>query len=287
MHTRLDKLLLVAQQHQFAVGAFNIYNLEGATAVVQAAASLDSPVILQLLPAAIHVGGSPLIALCHELAAAAPVPVAVHLDHCSDIETIRYALDHGLTSIMADGSSLPLAENIAFTQDICSLVSARGGCVEAELGRLSGEEDGVAVSDHEAKCTVPEEAAAFVSQVDVSALAVCIGNVHGKYVTPPRLDFERLLKIRQIISLPLVLHGTSGLPDKIITKAIQHGVSKFNVNTEVRSTYLQTMAKSFANSLTLELVPLMQEVISAMQVPVAAKIKLFCSANKTHLFNNQ
>lgn len=285
MQINTRNLLKVAREHHFAVGAFNIYNLEGATAVIRAAEALGSPVILQLLPAALSIGGSPLIALCDELAIKSTVPVAVHLDHCSNEETIRFALDHDLHSIMADGSDLDFAENIAFTRRICSLVAEKGGSVEAELGKLSGNEDGITVADREARLTSPEDARSFVEQVGVSALAVCIGNVHGQYSSRPQLDFERLRAISEAVSIPLVLHGTSGLPDEMITQAISLGVCKFNVNTEVRTKYLETMARSFANSSTIELVPLMKEVISAMMEPVQAKIKLFCSANKADLFN--
>lgn len=280
-----ETLLRTAQNLGFAVGAFNIYNLEGATAVIEAAEELQSPVILQLLPSAIEIGGSALIAMCFELARNSHVPVSLHLDHCSDEETIRFVMRSKLNSVMADGSSLDFEDNLRFTRSICTMMADEGRCVEAELGKLSGEEDGISVADREAKLTDPDQAKEFVAVTGVNALAVCIGNIHGKYHKPPELDFDRLKAIGKQVSIPLVLHGTSGLPDEFITTAINHGICKFNVNTEVRSRYLKQIAKSFATSSAVELVPLMKSVIAAMKEPVQAKIHLFCSANKAQMFN--
>ncbi|MGB3210401.1 MAG: class II fructose-bisphosphate aldolase [Desulforhopalus sp.] len=280
------KLLAHARQNKYAVGGFNIYNLEGTRAVLSAAEEMDSPAILQMLPSALAIGGSGLIAMCLELAKKSTVPVAVHLDHCSSSEGIAFALDAGLTSIMADGSALSYPDNIAFTQAIVQKSGPTGGTVEAELGKLSGEEDGWTVADREAQMTDADQAADFVDKTGVSALAVCIGNVHGKYYRPPKLDFARLGAIAQQVSIPLVLHGTSGLPDTMITQAITYGVCKFNVNTEIRNAYIKALAKNFKNSSKPELVHLMQESIEAMKVPVQSKIKLFCSAGKAKTINN-
>lgn len=279
-------LLNTARENSFAIGAFNVYNLEGAKAVIEAAEELKSPVMLQLLPSALEIGNSALIALCMELARNSTIPASVHLDHCSDKNTIEYVVKAGLTSIMADGSNLSFEKNLLFTQEICSLVASMNGCVEAELGKLSGEEDGLAISAQEEKLTNPEEAEEFAKRTNLTAMAVCIGNIHGKYNRIPELDFKRLACIRERVTIPLVLHGTSGLPDKLVRTSIEHGICKFNVNTEVRSCYLETMAKSFANSSRIELVSLMQKVIEAMKEPVRSKINLFCSANKAQFFNS-
>ena len=149
-------------------------------------------VMLQLHPQALHYGGAPLLALCQEAARCAPVPVSVHLDHSTAEQDIRAALAAGLTSIMADGSHLAYAENTVFTASMSVLAHEQGGFVEAELGRLSGAEDGLTVPELEARLTDPASAAAFVAQTGVDALAVCIGNVHGHYHGAPKLDFARL-----------------------------------------------------------------------------------------------
>jgi tagatose 1,6-diphosphate aldolase GatY/KbaY len=280
------ELLNHARQNKYAVGGFNIYNLEGGLAVISAAEELDSPVILQILPSALDIGGTGLIAMCLEIAEKSLAPVAVHLDHCSSAERIDMAITAGLTSVMADGSALDYQENIQFTRAVVSKSVLVDGTVEAELGRLSGEEDGLSIADREAQLTDPDQAADFVDKTGISALAVCIGNIHGKYHRPPKLDFSLLAAIAKQVSIPLVLHGTSGLPDAMIEKAIRHGVCKFNVNTEIRSAYLNALAKSFAADAQVELVSLMQESIQAMKEPVQSKLKLFCSVNKAKTFTN-
>lgn len=278
-------LLQRARAQGYAVGAFNIYNLEGATAVVAAAEEMRSPVILQILPSALQLGRRPLAAMSLSMAEEASVEVAVHLDHCSSAEMLTFALECGFSSVMADGSAMPYEENIQFTRKITALATAKNRAVEAELGKLSGEEDGITVAEREAKMTDPDEAVDFVKKTGVSALAVCVGNIHGTYHQPPNLDFARLEAIAKQIEIPLVLHGTSGLPDEMITRAIDHGVCKFNVNTEVRSSYMQALGDRFANSAKVELVEIMQLGIAAMKEPVKEKIRLFKSANMTACSN--
>ena len=197
MLTDTNTLLVNARRGGYAVGAFNIYNLEGAAAVVQTAEEMKSPVILQILPSALSVGKKPLVSLCLEMAQGAEVPVSVHLDHCSDTETILYALDCGLSSVMADGSGLGFEDNVTFTRNIVSAANEKpvNITVEAELGKLSGTEDGILVSQRESNMTCPDEAARFVDQTGIDALAVCIGNIHGKYPSDPELDFDRLKAI--------------------------------------------------------------------------------------------
>ena len=280
MLIQTSKLLQQAQKDKYAIGAFNIYNLEGVKAVIEAAEELRSPVMLQLLPKALELGGSPLVALCIEAGDAASVPVSVHLDHCSSEQMIRMTLDAGISSVMADGSHLAYEDNIAFTQTMVDWAHIEGKSVEAELGRLSGTEDGLTVAEYEARQTSPHQAADFVSATGVDALAVCIGNMHGKYPSAPKLDFERLAAIRKSVSVPLVLHGTSGLPDEMILKSIELGVCKFNVNTEVRMEYLRAAKAFFAKSSRPELVDLIGMVVQAMKVPVKNRIEFFGSANK-------
>ena len=278
MLTSFHRLMAAARKGGYAVGAFNIYNLEGALAVMQAADEMSSPVMLQILPSALDIGGSALVKLCLELGRQASVPVAVHLDHCSSAHQIRMALDAGVCSVMADGSGLAYAENLAFTRQMAGLARQFDADVEAELGKLSGSEDGLAVSQRLARMTDPDQAVDFVQKTGVSALAVCIGNVHGKYRLPPDLDFGRLDRIRNRVDLPLVLHGTSGLPGEMVKRAMDLGVCKFNVNTEVRKAYLGAMENALGNK--PELVGIMNQGIRAMTAVVKEKITLFNSAGK-------
>ena len=280
MLTPTGSMLRSATEGGYAVGAFNVYNLEGVRAVVAAAEAKRSPVMLQLLPAALEHGGSPLIALCLAAARESPVPAAVHLDHSSSRDEIRTSLEAGLTSVMADGSRLPYAENIGFTREMAGLVHERGGAVEAELGRLSGREDDLTVPENLAKLTDPDQAAEFVEHTGADALAVCIGNVHGHYRSEPRLDFERLSAIRTAVTVPLVLHGASGLPASVVRRAIELGVCKLNVNTEVREAYLDALKRQMQAPKPPDLVEVMRSAVEAMQEVVTAKIELFGSAGK-------
>ena len=280
MLTSTIELLQAACEGGYAIGAFNIYNLEGVQAVVAAAEAERSPAMLQIHPSALKHGARPLIDLCLAAAREAAVPMSVHLDHSASADDIRVALAAGLTSIMADGSHLAYAENMAFTREMTALVHAHEGAVEAELGRLGGTEDGLTVPEYEARLTQPDQAADFVNQTRIDALAVCIGNIHGHYRGEPRLDFQRLAAINEAVSVPLVLHGASGLPENMISQAIERGVCKFNVNTEVRQAYVEALQERLVSSKSPDLLELMQSAITAMRAVIATKLRLFGSAGK-------
>lgn len=273
-------LLQAAQAAGYAVGAFNVYNLEGVKAVIAAAEAERSPVMLQVHPSALKFAGTPLLALCLAAAQQADVPVSVHLDHSTSEKEINSAFTAGLKSVMADGSHLTYTENLAFTRAVVLAARLLDAAVEAELGRLSGTEDGLSVPEYEALLTDPEQAQAFVTETGIDALAVCIGNVHGHYRGEPRLDFDRLARIREKVSVPLVLHGASGLPAEMIRESIRLGVSKFNVNTEVREAYLHALKTAFQAPKIPDLIQLMDSGVSAMQAVVREKIILFGSAGK-------
>lgn len=280
MLTSTKELLETAQKHNYAIGAFNLYNLEGVKAVVNAAEAESSPAIIQILPHILDYGGSPLIALFLEAADSAKVPMSVHLDHCGDRSTIETAIEAGVTSVLADGSVLPFQENLAFTREMTVFAHAKGCTVEAEVGRISGTEDGMTVAEKEAKMTDPKQAKEFVAESGVDFLAVTIGNVHGKYYGKPQLDFDRLKKIRQQIQIPLVLHGASGLPANMIQQSIELGVCKFNVNTEVRQKYLQFWREFGTSESQSDLLDCQKAATEAMQEVIVEKIRLFGSAGK-------
>jgi len=274
------ELLNAAQTGGYAIGAFNIYNLEGVKAVVAAAEAERSPAMLQILPSALKQGETPLIALALSAAREAATPMSVHLDHCPAADVIRAALNAGLTSIMADGSHLAYEDNLAFSRQMAGLAHQHGGIVEAELGKLTGTEDGLTVPEWESKLTDPAQAAEFVAQTGIDALAVCIGNVHGNYRDEPRLDFDRLAKIHTMVDVPLVMHGASGLPETMIQRSIELGITKFNVNTEVRQAYLSTLKLRLNAPNPPDLLGLMADSITAMQAIIAEKLRLFGSAGR-------
>jgi tagatose 1,6-diphosphate aldolase GatY/KbaY len=274
------ELLETARRNAYAIGAFNVYNLEGVKAVIAAAEASRSPAMLQLHPSALKYGGSTLIAMCLE---AARIAISVHLDHSTSARDIRQALEAGMTSVMADGSPLDYPKNLAFTREMTELAHTYDAVVEAEIGRISGTEDGLTIAEKEAKMTDPDQAVEFVQATHVDSLAVTIGNVHGEYKSPPQLDFDRLARIRSLISIPLVLHGASGLPGWMIQKSIQLGVCKFNVNTEVRQAYMQSLKAELCGDRAPDLLDLADDAIAAMQEVITEKLELFGSVGKSHL----
>lgn len=280
MLTSLYELLQNAKLSNYAVGAFNVYNLEGIKAVVAAAEAEHSPVILQLHPSAFQFHGSALLTACLESAKNSHVPTLVHLDHATTVVDIEWALSHGITSIMADGSHGAPNENVDFTSRMAVLARQHGAAIEAELGRLSGSEDGLSIPDYEARLTDPHMAVDFVEQTQVDALAVCIGNVHGHYHGEPKLDFDRLASIQRLVSVPLVLHGASGLSDELVHRTIDYGVRKFNVNTEVREAYLAALQASLQEEKKPDLIDVMNDAVLAMQAVVVSKLQLFRSKGR-------
>ncbi|MEG3439331.1 class II fructose-bisphosphate aldolase [Pannus brasiliensis CCIBt3594] len=277
------ELLETARKNIYAIGAFNVYNLEGVKAVISAAEEYRSPAMLQIHPSALKYGKLPLVAMCLEAARTATVPISVHLDHSTKAGDIYDALEAGMTSIMADGSPLSDEENLVFTREMTRLAHEYGAVVEAEIGRISGTEDGLTIAEKEAKMTDPDRALEFVRATGVDSLAVTIGNVHGEYKSPPRLDFDRLARIRELLSIPLVLHGASGLPAEMIGRSIQLGVCKFNVNTEVRQAYLQALKQEICGQSPKDLLEIAGEAIDAMKEVIADKLILFGSVGKAHL----
>jgi tagatose 1,6-diphosphate aldolase GatY/KbaY len=279
MLASMTELLAKAEAGGCALGAFNVYNLEGVRAVVVAAEAESSPVVLQVHPAAFRHGGLPLVSACQTAAWEAGVPMCVHLDHSTSADDIRAALRSQLRSFMADGSHLDYNANVDFTREMAQLARESGAAIEAELGRLSGTEDGLTVAEYEAKLTDPAQAAEFVEQTGIDMLAVCIGNVHGRYRGEPYLDFERLAAIQARVKVPLVLHGASGLPPALIQRAIELGVRKFNVNTEVREAYTGAL-KARIEAGNADLLDLIQAAEAAMRNVVAEKLHLFGSTGK-------
>ncbi|MCS7114394.1 MAG: class II fructose-1,6-bisphosphate aldolase [Nitrososphaerota archaeon] len=298
------ELLLAARREAYAVGAFNIQNLESLLAVVEAAFEERSPVIVAVTPSAIKYGGLRyLTALVKAAAENSPVPISLHLDHGEDVETVCKCLEAGFTSVMIDGSHLPFEDNIALTRRVVELAHPRGVSVEGELGRLAGVEE-KAVEEREKVLTDPAEAEEFVKRTGVDALAVSIGTSHGayKFKGEPKLDFERLRLIREKVEVPLVLHGASsvpqwvvekatkygaeltgakGIPEDHIRKAISMGITKINIDTDLRLAFTATVREVLANS-PKEFDPrkILGPAKEAMKEVVKAKMRLFGSSGK-------
>lgn len=230
------QMLLDASKGKYAVPAVNIENMEMAMAAADAAEEMGSPLIMQTTPSTVKYGSLSLYAaIVRTVAAEKRVPIALHLDHGSSYELAADAAVKGYSSLMIDGSKLPFEENIALTKRVVAEASRYGLPVEAELGMLAGKED--AVVSAEATYTDPDAAVAFVQRTGIFSLAVSIGTAHGIYHGEPKIDVERLTKIREKTTLPLVLHGSSGLPDETVRECIRRGISKVNFATELRITY--------------------------------------------------
>ncbi len=228
------ELLLDAQKNGYAIGAFNVENMEMVQAVVAAAEELKSPVIMQTTPSTIKYA-SPEMFYANVAAAAksANVPVVMHLDHGSSFELAVHAFRAGYTSIMIDGSHSVFEENIAITKSVVDVCHAGNVPVEAELGKVGGKEDDLD-GGNGGGYTVPSEAVEFVEKTGIDSLAVAIGTAHGVYKGTPKLDVERLSEIREVVSIPLVLHGTSGVPDEAVKECIRRGICKVNYATDLR-----------------------------------------------------
>lgn len=232
------ELLLDAQKNGYAIGAFNVENMEMVQAVVAAAEELRSPVIMQTTPSTLkYADADYFFANVAVAAKKATVPVVMHLDHGSSFELAMKAYRAGYTSIMIDGSHSVFEENIAVTKAVVDACHPGQVMVEAELGKVGGKEDDL--DGGNGGYTEPDEAAAFVEATGVDSLAVAIGTAHGVYKGVPKLDIDRLSEIREVVSIPLVLHGTSGVPDEDVKECIRRGICKVNYATDLRIAFTE------------------------------------------------
>ncbi|WP_338823711.1 D-tagatose-1,6-bisphosphate aldolase subunit KbaY [Moorella humiferrea] len=245
------ELLARAQRENYAIAAFNFHNLEILQAIIEAAEAEKAPVILQITPTYLEkIGATAAAAMAREAAAAARVPVALHLDHSNSLQWVIWALAHGFTSVMIDASNLPLDKNIALSRQVAEAAHATGAAAEAELGHIGGVEDSVDRGSADAGLADPAEAAHMVQESGIDALAPALGTAHGLYTSHPKIDFERLDKIRALVSVPLVLHGGSGIPDNMIQEAIARGINKVNIGTELKVAWTRAMKEALASGTT-------------------------------------
>lgn len=259
----------------WALGAFSTYGLETTMGVLRAAEVLGAPVILQAGSSTFaHAGREALAAMTLQAAASSPVPVGVHLDHAHDLDEIRWCAEAGYTSVMVDGSALPFEENVALTREAVRIGALNGVWVEGEIGAIPGDENrSVVAADGE--MTSPGRAREFVDRTGVDALAVAVGNVHGMATVPRPLDLELLGRIHDNVSIPLVLHGASGLPDEQLAAAVSCGVAKVNVNTELRRALLTSyQGLSITTVDRADLVRALGDAVDAVRLATQEKILL-------------
>ena len=232
------EMLLDAQKNHYAVGAFNVENIEFVMAVLAAAEETKSPVIMQTTPGTIKTAGLDYFyGMVAAAAARTQVPVALHLDHGDGFERCMQALRVGYTSVMIDGSHVGFEDNIALTKSVAAVGAAMGVPVEAELGKVGGKEDDGPAVEGENPYTDPDEAREFVERTGCTSLAIGVGTAHGVYTETPHIEQDVVRAIRDAVDVPLVLHGTSGVPDEQVAEAVKNGICKVNYATELRQAY--------------------------------------------------
>ena len=245
MLVNMKDLLRDAQKGGYAVGSFSVANMEMVRGVIAAAEEAKAPIILQI--AEVRLNHSPLALIGPLMVAAAKeakVPVAVHLDHGTTLPCIRQALDLGFTSVMFDGSHLPLEENIRITKEVVAMAKPFGAAVEAEIGCVGGSEDGS--EDIAMRCTDPAQAERFARETGVDALAVAIGNAHGNYKDTPHLRFDILERIRDLVEVPLVLHGGTGILPEEFVRCYKTGIKKINIATATFDAVERAVREAYA-----------------------------------------
>jgi fructose-bisphosphate aldolase class II len=299
------ELLNAAQKGGYAVGAFNMNNMEILQAIVSAGEAEKSPAIIAVSEGAIKYAGMPYIVSMVRIASEQTfIHLSLHLDHGTDLEVIRSCIENGFTSVMIDGSHFEFEENIATTKKVVEMARKKGVSIEAELGRLKGIEEKVSVSEKEAFLTDPQAAEEFVKRTGVDALAIAIGTSHGayKFKGDAKLDFERLKEIAKRVNIPLVLHGASGvppsilekaqqfgaklpgakgIPDDAIQKAISLGISKINIDTDLRLSFIAALREVLVTK-PEEFDPrkILGPGREAIQRTVQSKMRLFGSSGK-------
>lgn len=244
--TSTKKILNDAKKNKYAVPAFNIHNLETMQAVVDGAYRMKSPLILATTPGTVNYAGMDyIVAMANVAAKKHNIPIALHLDHCTDIDFIKKCITAGYKSVMIDGSLKSYEENIDVTKEVVEFAHRHGVTVEAELGVVGGQEDERIIKEEDTMLTDPKMALDFVVKTNIDSLAIAIGTAHGIYQLEPKLDFSRLKKVNEMIEIPLVLHGGSGVSSESIKKAIEYGISKVNIATELKLPFSDAIKEYF------------------------------------------
>ena len=280
--TSMKDMLKKAQAGKYAVGAFNIVDENSTAAVIQAAEELKSPVIIQTSVKTVKLyGAKPIAAWTHALASSSQIPVALHLDHCKEIDVLRECVEAGWTDVMFDGSALPFEENLTKTKEAVSIAHPRGVGVEGELGAIVGVEDEIHVKEQEAHLADPDQSEKFVNETGIDFFAPAIGTAHGIYNGEPKIDFDLLCEIAKRVGIPIAIHGGTGLSKEVFDKCIYLGGAKVNVSTQIKHTYKDSYEKYFKeNPEDYEPVKVVKYVREEIKKTVKEFIKIFGSGGK-------
>ena len=283
MLVNLNEVLLPAKKEHYGVGLFNAVNLEMANAIMDAAESLRAPVIMGT--AEILLGAANLAevaAMVKARAERSPIPVVLHYDHGLTFERCLEALKLGYTSVMYDCSTVSYEENVARVAEMVKIAHAMGATVEGELGHVGDNEGEGKLTNPSDFFTDPEMAADYVRRTKVDALAVAVGNAHGDYKFPPKMDFERIIQIQEAVNVPLVLHGGSGLTDQDFREAIRSGIAKVNIFTDISKAQVKGMQEGLAAGVNngFDMTPY---EVRAIRSVVEEKMRLFSSDHRVSL----
>lgn len=237
--TGMKKMLNHAREGGYAVGAFNILDYNSMKAVIETAVETASPVILQTsVKTVLFWGYRPIVAWAEELAGSLNIPVALHLDHCQDLQVIGKCIETGWTSVMIDASSRPFDENLRMTREVVNMAAPRGVSVEAELGAIVGTEDDIHVKEQDSHLADFEQALEFCEKLDLDCFAPAVGTAHGVYKGEPEIDFGLIERISGATGLPLALHGGTGLSPEVFHRGISLGCAKVNISTQLKYAHI-------------------------------------------------
>ena len=278
----MNAMLAKAAAGKYAVGAFNILDYNSTKAVVQAADELHAPVIIQTSAKTVTFWGSrTLMGWVRELATSSPVPVALHLDHCKDLDLIQECIEAGWTSVMIDASAKPFEENLSLSRQVVEMARPRGVTVEAELGAIVGVEDDIHVKEQESHLADPAQAVEFCAKAKPDCFAPAIGTAHGIYKGEPKIAYHILEKVAASTRVPIALHGGTGLSDEVFKKCITLGCAKVNISTQIKYAFIDGfVAYHNAHNTQYDPLKVIQAQFDEMKRGIAANIQLFGGAGK-------
>lgn len=278
----MKDMLAKAMAGKYAIGAFNILDYNSTKAVVKAAEEISAPVIIQTsAKTVIFWGSEPLISWVRELAGPSKVPIALHLDHCKDLNLIKECIDSGWTSVMIDASAKPFEENLALSRQVVNMARPKDVTVEAELGAIVGVEDDIHVKHQDAHLADPEQAIEFCLRVEPDCFAPAIGTAHGVYKGEPKIAYDRLEEIASKTGIPIALHGGTGLANEVFRKCIALGCAKVNISTQLKHTFInEFVAYHSANSTEYNPLKVIGAQFDKLKEGIIEKIKLFGGAGE-------
>jgi len=276
--------MIMDNENKWALGQFNVHNIELALASIRAAEAENAPIILAVGPSTFNYLGdvSPLISAIHKMIKKAAVPISLHLDHAKDLEMIRYALDLGFSSIMFDGSDLPFEENVRLTTKVALMSHAYGASIEGEIDIVPNGQ--VSPDEMSKNFTNPDKAASFAEETNIDLIAVSVGSVHGMQSQSSSIDCRLIKELSTKLNCPQVLHGASGVLDQYLPDAIASGIRKININTMLKVCFRDTVARCLKHSPNIDMLEAWSIGMDAVSACVRSRIRCFNASNQADVF---